>query len=216
MKKIALVALIAFTLPYYTSRGDIVINEVYGSGGNVGAAFNQDFVELFNNGAVGTAALDLGGFTLQYKPATLAGTFSTFATVPTGTFLGPGESYVIGTGTVGINGAALPANQTNGTAALSATSGAVRVFDISLTQLDLVGYGSATNNSFEGTAPAAYPSNNLNSIQRIFGADTNNNVTDFTAMAASPMPVPEPSSYAMMGLGAALLVGIQRFRRKSS
>ena len=28
--------------------------------------------------------------------------------------------------------------------------------------------------------------------------------------------VPEPSTYAMMGLGAALLVGIQRFRRKSS
>ena len=28
--------------------------------------------------------------------------------------------------------------------------------------------------------------------------------------------VPEPSTYAMIGLGAALLVGIQRFRRKSS
>ena len=28
--------------------------------------------------------------------------------------------------------------------------------------------------------------------------------------------IPEPSTYAMMGLGAALLVGIQRFRRKSS
>lgn len=39
---------------------------------------------------------------------------------------------------------------------------------------------------------------------------------DNIVVNADVMPVPEPSSYAMMGLGAALLVGIQRFRRKSS
>ena len=36
-------------------------------------------------------------------------------------------------------------------------------------------------------------------------------VDDLSLSAAA---VPEPSTYAMVGLGAALLVGIQRFRRR--
>lgn len=38
---------------------------------------------------------------------------------------------------------------------------------------------------------------------------------DNIVVNADVAPIPEPSTYAMIGLGAALLVGIQRFRRKS-
>ncbi len=45
----------------------VVINEVYGAGGNSGATYNQDFVELYNNG---TVRVDITGFSLQYASAT--------------------------------------------------------------------------------------------------------------------------------------------------
>ena len=38
----------------------------------------------------------------------------------------------------------------------------------------------------------------------------------FALQSITVTAVPEPSTYAMIGLGAALLVGMQRFRRKSS
>lgn len=40
--------------------------------------------------------------------------------------------------------------------------------------------------------------------------------TVFDAISLDASAVPEPSTYAMMGLGAALLLGIQRLRRKNS
>ncbi|MCL1841495.1 MAG: lamin tail domain-containing protein, partial [Propionibacteriaceae bacterium] len=43
--------------------GGVIINEVYGGGGNSGAAFNQDFIELYNPT---DAAIDLSGWSLQY------------------------------------------------------------------------------------------------------------------------------------------------------
>ena len=39
---------------------------------------------------------------------------------------------------------------------------------------------------------------------------------DDVILNGTTAPIPEPSTYAMMGLGAAMLVGIQRFRRKNS
>src|SRR5690349_10558795 len=50
---------------------DLVISQVYGGGGNSGAQYQNDFVELFNRGSV---TLDLTGFSLQY--ASSAGNFS--------------------------------------------------------------------------------------------------------------------------------------------
>ena len=45
----------------------MVINEVYGGGGNSGSAYTNDFIELYNNGA---AAQDLTGWSVQYASAT--------------------------------------------------------------------------------------------------------------------------------------------------
>ncbi len=46
--------------------GSIVISQVYGGGGNSGATWKNDFVELYNRGPV---AVDVTGWTVQYASA---------------------------------------------------------------------------------------------------------------------------------------------------
>ena len=66
-------------LPAQAASPDVVVNEVYGGGGNSGAPYTHDFVELFNGGS---KAVDLTGYKLSYYSAggglgnscTLAGT----------------------------------------------------------------------------------------------------------------------------------------------
>ena len=48
----------------------IVISQIYGGGGNAGATYQNDYVELYNPG---TVAFDLAGWTLQYASATGTG-----------------------------------------------------------------------------------------------------------------------------------------------
>ena len=50
-----------------SASAPVVLHEVYGGGGNSGAPFNRDFVELSNPGA---APVDLTGWTVQYASAT--------------------------------------------------------------------------------------------------------------------------------------------------
>ena len=45
----------------------IVISQVYGGGGNSGATYKNDFIELYNPG---TTAVDVTGWTVQYGSAT--------------------------------------------------------------------------------------------------------------------------------------------------
>src|SRR5581483_9382803 len=45
----------------------VVISQVYGRGGNSGANFNSDFVELFN---AGTTDADVTGYSIQYASST--------------------------------------------------------------------------------------------------------------------------------------------------
>jgi len=182
----------------------LVINEVYGGGGNTGAPFNQDFVELFNSG---TTAVDISGFTLQYGSPT-GTTFSAIATFAAGTIIQPGTFFLISAGPVGATGAPLPTPNVVGSSGvnLGAAAGKVRLLDVSLNIVDLVGYGT-TANQFEGAGPAPAPSNTM-SISRN-GADTDNNNLDFTV--TMPTPVPEPATYVLLGVG--LLACAQRFRR---
>ena len=45
---------------------DVVVSQVFAGGGNAGAPFTNDFVELFNRGAT---AVDVSGWTVQYASA---------------------------------------------------------------------------------------------------------------------------------------------------
>lgn len=181
-----------------TMNAQIVINEVYGGGGNSGATLKNDFVELINRG---TSAVTITGASLQY--ASSAGTFNQYHPLPSIT-LNPGQTYLIqeaaGTGgTVDLTPdfvAPIPTNFGSGTNttpgfAMAAANGKIALVSNQVqistptdaNVLDFVGYGTA--NQFEGTAPTAPISATL-SASRTNGIDTNNNVADFTTGTPSP------------------------------
>ena len=176
----------------------IVISQVYGGGGNSGATYLNDYVELFNPSDV---PLPLDGYSIQYAPATGAGLFSDNV-IPlslTGE-LAPGQFYLVQLAS-GANGSPLPTSDATGSTNLSASGGKVVLVnntdglpcngsptpctDLS-TVVDLVGYGNA--NLYEGTGAAPGPSNNTTSILRNNSScsDTNNNSADFSTGSPNP------------------------------
>jgi predicted extracellular nuclease len=175
-----------------TPSTSVVISEVYGGGGNSGAPFQNDFVELQN---VGTADADLSGWSVQYISAS-PGASTTWQVTPlTGTVAKGDGHFLVAEGGGAGNGAALPTPDSTGTIAMSATNGTVALVR-SATALtcktaadcaadpavvDLVGFGTAVVNE---TAPAQGASNST-SVQRT-GADTDDNAADFTAGAPTP------------------------------
>src|SRR5687767_1238611 len=56
---------------------DLVISQIYGGGGNTGATYRQDFIEIFNRG---TSSVPLAGRSLQYASATGTGFFGANST----------------------------------------------------------------------------------------------------------------------------------------
>ena len=80
---------------------DIVVSQVYAGGGNSGASFTHDFVELFNRGST---AVDISGWTVQYASA---GGTSWQATALSGS-IAPGRHYLVQLATAAAVGAPLP------------------------------------------------------------------------------------------------------------
>ncbi|MEO7263038.1 MAG: ExeM/NucH family extracellular endonuclease [Jatrophihabitantaceae bacterium] len=173
-----------------SSGAPVVINEVYGGGGNAGATYKQDFIELYNKSA---APVNLAGWSVQYASAT--GT-SWATTELTGT-LPAGSHYVVreAQGTGGTTD--IPSDVT-GTIAMSGTAGKVALVNASgaltcgadcdgnAAVVDFVGFGT-TANDFAGTGPTPAPSN-TNSVSRNAAHDnTANNAADFTSGAPSPV-----------------------------
>jgi uncharacterized protein len=72
-------------------QAQVVISQVYGGGGNSGAPYQNDFVELFNAGA---SAQSLLGWSVQYTSATGTGTFSSGKTNLSGS-IGAGKYYLV-------------------------------------------------------------------------------------------------------------------------
>src|SRR4029453_14289342 len=67
------------------------ISQVYGGGGNSGATYRNDYVEIFNRGDV---TVNLSGISLQYASATGSELFSTNVATLTGT-VEPGQYYLV-------------------------------------------------------------------------------------------------------------------------
>jgi DNA/RNA endonuclease G (NUC1) len=170
----------------------IVISQLYGGGGNAGATYQRDFVELFNRG---TAAVDIGGWSLQYASA--SGSGWDFSKQPLGGTIAPGQYYLIALASGGAPGAALPDANISGQINMSGTTGKVALVDsfdglvgncptANPHVMDLVGYGSSAD-CREGTTTAPGTSNTT-SLFRLGGGsiDTNQNGSDFVTGAPSP------------------------------
>jgi hypothetical protein len=172
---------------------DVVVSQVFAGGGNAGAPFANDFVELFNRGST---AVDVSGWTVQYASA--AG--STWqATALTGS-IAPGRHFLVQLASAAAVGAALPTPDATGTTNLAVSGGKVAIVRDATplacgttagscsglsSVADLVGYGSAAD--YEGSAAAPALDNTTAAVRASAGCvDTDANATDFAAETPTP------------------------------
>ena len=167
----------------------VVISQLYGGGGNAGATYHNDYVELYNRSA---ATVDLSGWSLQYASATGSGWDANRQ--PLGGAIGPGEYYLVSLASGGSIGASLPPANINGQINMSGTSGKIALvnsFDGLVGNcptadphvMDFVGYGSA--DCREGATTAPSPGNTTAIFRAGNGStDTNNNGSDFATGCA--------------------------------
>jgi Lamin Tail Domain len=197
VRSLALACVLALAVVIVPAAGGsgtsgVVISQIFGGGGNAGAPFTNDYVEVFNRG---TSPVSLSGWSVQY--ATAAGT-SWQATPLTGT-IQPGAHQLVQLAG-GADGAALPAPDATGTTNLSSTSGKVALVRdtaaltcgaavgscsaVTLVE-DLVGYGTAGD--YEGSAAAPGLSSTTAAVRAGDGCtDTDVNSADFAAGAPAP------------------------------
>jgi predicted extracellular nuclease len=176
------------------AHGQVVISQVYGGGGNSGATWKNDFVELFNPGS---AAVNVTGWSVQYASAT----GSSWQVTALSGSIQPGGYFLVqeAAGTGGT--APLPTPDAIGNIAMAAGAGKVALVSnaTALTgtcptgAVDFIGYG-ATANCFEGAfAPTL---TNTTAALRAGGGctDTNNNSTDFASGAPNPRNSASPAN----------------------
>jgi len=166
----------------------LVISEVYGGGGNSGATYTNDFIELYNPTS---APISVDGMSVQYRSSggTSAATGVTALTgsVPAGGHYlvqeaaGAGGTTALpspdATGSIAMSGSAFTVWLASGTTALSPAADGTAVRD---GIVDLVGINS---NTFE-TAKAAGLSNTTSSSR--IAPDGDNNAAEFAAGAPDP------------------------------
>ena len=204
MKKLITFLLVLCSIQSFSQSTTIVISQVYGAGGNSGALYNADYVELHN---LSGAAQSLAGFSIQYGSAT-GSTFSGVSALPS-VSISAGGYYLIQMSTIGANGAALPAVDNVASPSIAMAAGAGKLALVNgITAIatctagniiDFVGYGS-TANCFEGSGPTATISTILAAFRNNSGcAETNDNAVDFSVAT----PLPRNSATAVFLCGAA-------------
>jgi predicted extracellular nuclease len=182
------------------ATSSVVISQVFGGGGNSGAPYTNDFVELLNRGA---SPVDISGWTVQYASAAS----TTWSTTALSGSIQPGRYYLVQL-SGGTAGAPLPTPDATGTTNLAGSGGKVALVrdgtaltcgasagSCSASPLleDFVGYGSATD--YEGAGPAPALSNTTAAMRADAGCtDTSSNAADFTAVAPSPRNSASPAA----------------------
>lgn len=162
----------------------VVINEVYGGGGNSGATWTHDFVEIYNRSA---QPVSLAGTSLQYRSASGGGTaFHNLS----GT-VAPGSHYLVQQAQGSGGSTALPTPDGTGTLTMSGTAGTVALVAGTNTQvptaantIDMVGWGSST--VLREGSPAPGTSNSTSVARTVAGVDTDDNSVDFAVGAPTP------------------------------
>src|SRR5213596_844888 len=173
----------------------IVISQIYGGGGNAGATFKNDFIELFYRGAT---TLNLTGWSVQYGLAT----GSTWSPTPLSGTIHPGPYYLVQEAPGAGGSVNLPTPDATGSIAMGATAGKVILANVATplsgscpsgaAVVDLVGYGT-TANCFEDGAATAAPSNTTAVLRAESGcSDSDSNASDFAVGAPSPRNTASP------------------------
>ena len=176
-----------------SASSGMVVSQVYAGGGNSGASFANDFVELFNRGST---SIDLGSWSIQYASA--SGT--SWQATPLSGSVPAGGYYLVGLASAAAIGAPLPTPDATGTTNLANSGGKVALVR-SATALtcgaspgscsadplvaDLIGYGSATD--YEGSGAAGALSNTTAAVRAGEGCtDTDANGSDVSGGTPAP------------------------------
>ena len=188
------------------ATSNVVVSQVFAGGGNAGASYTNDFVELFNRGAV---AVDLTGWTIQYASAAS----TSWQTTALAGSIGPGRYYLVQLASTASVGSPLPSADATGTTNLASAGGKIALVrdaaaltcgasagscaSLPLVE-DLVGYGSATD--YEGAGPVPALSSTTAAVRGGGGCvDTNANPSDFTVAAPVPRNGLSPSASCSAG-----------------
>ena len=179
----------------------LVVSQMYAGGGNSGATFANDFVELLNRGS---SPVDVSGWTVQYASA---GSSSWQATSLSGS-IPAGHYYLVQLASAASVGATLPRPDASGTMNLAASGGKVAIVQgtsplscggsagscASAAGLaDLVGYGSAAD--YEGSAAAPALTSSTAAVRAGAGCtDTDSNSADFSAADPTPRNSSSPAA----------------------
>ncbi len=182
----------------------LVVSEVYGAGGNNGAVYNADYVELYNPTS---AAIALNGLSVHYRSASGGSGGTPYALAGS---LDAGAHFLVRMSATGANGAALPTPDATASPAFSMAAAGGQVYLLDGTTavtdtgdmagragvVDMVGLATAT--SFE-TAPGPGASASQSAQRDGNGADTDNNAADFALAAPTPTsgggtPPPPPTT----------------------
>jgi uncharacterized protein len=205
-------ALMLAALPMRSAKAispNIVISQVYGGGGNSGAPFTNDFIELYN---LSGSSVSLSGWSVQYTSATGTGNFgsATNLITPLSGSLAPGQYFLVQEASQAAVGSPLPTPDVTDSTPIAMGAGAGKVALVNTTTplgcnggstpcspaalatiVDLIGYGNA--NFFEGSGAAPTLSNTTAALRASGGCvDTDNNATDFAAGAPTPRNTASP------------------------
>ena len=182
----------------------VVVSQVYGGGGNTGATWTNDFIELFNRGS---DPIDVTGWTVQYASAT----GSAWTATPLSGIILPGRYYLVQEAAGAGGTTPLPTPDATGGIAMSATAGKVALVNdaVALSGTcpsgpaieDLIGYGAANCSE---TAPAPGLSNTTAARRHSNGCDdTDNNAADISAGVPTPRNSASPANDCLFTLAVA-------------
>ena len=182
------------------SQTHLTISQVYGGGGNSGAQYTNDFVEIFNPTS---STVVMTSWSLQY--ASSAGSFVNTNSVAISGSIAPGKYFLVQLAAGAASPAPLPTpdaipttnlSGANGTINMSGTNGKIALVSNStvLTTggtgcpsgalVDFVGYGTANCSE---TTPTPALSNITAAFRKSGGCqDNDNNSDDFTVAAPAP------------------------------
>jgi DNA/RNA endonuclease G (NUC1) len=177
-----------------TAAGAVVISQVYGGGGNAGAFYRYDFIELFNRSS---QPVNLNGWSVQYASAGGGATAAWNRRTPLTGVINPGQYFLVREASGANTGAAdLPPADVIGSIAMGGTDGKVALVsnnvDLpagcpvgSTNVIDFVGYGIA--DCYEGTTAAPQMSNTTADSRTHNGCkDTDLNNLNFTEGPPAP------------------------------
>ncbi len=189
----------------HAATPSVVISQVYGGGGNSGATLKNDFIELYNPGAV---PVDLSTWSVQYQSAAGAGPWQ--KTNLTGS-IAPGGYYLVQESAGAGGTVALPTPDATGSITMSASTAKVALVSNQTAMtttcgsgtgiVDFVGYlGGSTGCPLLSPTNAAALSNTTAALRLADGcAYTGSNNVDFAVGAPAPRNSAAPGTVCSAG-----------------